>query len=108
MESLDMEHGLRGMLLSIIGLLGAMVLSHVVKGIWVYFRRNKVPSREQFRQLTEALSKNTAVMESQRLMIDKIARDIRRIYLFLKVISGEKWKKFYAKVEEIEKDQNLN
>ncbi len=104
MDQLDLEHGLRGMLLSLIGLVAANVLAHIVKGFWAYYRRNIGPTQDQFRSLTEALKETKAALDGQKLVMDKISQDIRRIYLFLKVMAGERWPKLYKKVKELEEN----
>lgn len=103
-----MEHGLKGMLLSVIGLLAANLLSHVIKGIWAFARRNIGPTKDQFKELTTALQENKSALDSQKLTMEKMALDIRRIYIYLKVISGARWPKYRKQVEEIEKEQNVN
>lgn len=108
MDQLDLIHGLKGMLISLIGLVGANVLSRIVQGIWAFARRNMGPTREQFNSLTEALNKNNVALDGQKLTVAKMASDLRRIYIFLKVIAGDRWPDIRRKVEEIEKEQNLN
>ncbi len=106
MDQLDLNHGLKGMMFSLIGLVAANVLAHIVKGIWAYSRRNMGPTKAEFKELTLSLRETKAALDGQKLVIEKMSQDIRRIYLFLKVMAGEKWPKIYKKVRDLEKNPN--
>jgi len=42
---------------------------------------------------------------NQKLVMEKLSEDIRRIYLFLKIMAKEKWPEYRRQVEE---EENLN
>ncbi len=107
-QAIDLEHGLRGVLLSIAGLIAANLIVITTRGVMAYLRRNKNPTREQFVQITKALEANTLALDQQKGLTIKMSMDMRRIYLFLKVIAGSKWPAYRKKVEEIEKENQLN
>lgn len=102
MFDLDTQHGVKGLLLSFIGLALAYVMKDVVKGIYAFLNRNKRPTREEFQHLIKALNANSQLLNQQKLIGEKLALDVRRIYLFLKVIAGTKWPEYRKQVNEIE------
>lgn len=102
--SLDTTHGIRGLLVSFIVIVALYIVKDIIKGIWTYVHRNLGPSRNEFIILTKALQANSELLLQQKLINEKMATDVRRIYLFLKVISGKNWPSFRKQVEEIEKE----
>lgn len=105
MEDIDFQHGLSGIILSLVGVIAAYLLKDIIRGIWFFVHRNKRPTREEFKELSKALNHNSELLFNQKNISEKMSLDVRRIYLFLKVIAGEKWPSYRKQVEEIE---NLN
>lgn len=95
--SLDTTHGLKGVIVSLLVAMAVYLIKDIVRGIWIFVHRNWGPSRNEFIELTKEIHSNSELLLQQK-------KDIRRIYLFLKVISGDKWKVFRKQVEEIEKE----
>jgi hypothetical protein len=104
-DMVDIQHGLRGLIFSFIGIISAYLIKDIAKGIWFFINRNKRPTREEFKDLTKALNHNSDLLMNQKLVIEKLSEDIRRIYLFLKIMAKEKWPDYRRQVEELE---NLN
>lgn len=103
-SQLDLQHGIKGILFSVVGLVAISLASSISKAVWAYVRRNKWPTREEFKELTQALHANSELLSHQKHITDKMAMDFRRIYLFLKEIAGDKWPQYRKQVEEIEKE----
>lgn len=102
---IDFQHGLKGLLISLLALVAAHLLKDIVKGVWVYIHRNMLPTRQEFRELSKALEHNAEMLAQQKNINQKMSDDVRRIFLFLKVIAGAQWPTYRKQVEEIE---NLN
>lgn len=105
MDGIDIQHGFKGIIISLIGVIAAYLIKDIIKGIWLFAHRNRRPTREEFRDLAKALNHNSDMLMSTRNITEKMSLDIRRIYLFLKVMAGDKWPSYRKQVEEIE---NLN
>lgn len=80
------------------------LIKDIVKGIIAFINRNKGPSRIEFIELTKALKDNSSLLHEQKLISEKLSTDVRRIYLFLKAIAGEKWPEYRKVVGDIEKE----
>lgn len=103
MENLDTQHGLKGILLSILGLIAAHFVKDLIKAFWEFRNRNKGPTRDEFRDLSKALNNNSDRLMEQKLVTQKMSTDLKRVYLFLKIIAKDKWPAYRKEVEEIEK-----
>lgn len=101
---LDTQHGIKGLVLSLIGLVAIYVLKDIGKGIYNYRTRNRRPTRDEFIELTRALKANSELLQQTKHVTEKMAMDITRIYLFLKVIAGAKWPEYRRQVKEMEDD----
>lgn len=102
MDSVDTQHGLKGILLSILGLIAAHFIKDIIKAISEFRNRNKGPTRDEFKELSKALIHNSELLMDQKLVTQKMGDDLKRIYIFLKVIAKEKWPSYRKEVEEIE------
>ena len=91
----DFNFSQNGILATLLGMWATQVASYVIKSVHAYMTRNKRPTREQFNRVIRGF-------ENQRAVTDKMSMDQRRIYLFLKVIAGDKWPKYFNEVKEIE------
>jgi len=105
MPEIDVSHGIKELIYSVLALIGVRVLSDFLKGIWLFVNRRKIPTREELQNLTEALRNNTESIMNQKALTIKMSQDLKRIYLFLKVIAGEKWPAYRKQVEDLEKDE---
>lgn len=90
--------------MSLVGLFAAKIVGDLIKGIWTFINRHKGPTGDEFRALTKALTESSVALNEQKLITKKMGDDVRRVYLFLKVIAGEQWPAYRSKVEEIEKE----
>jgi hypothetical protein len=99
---IDTQHGLKSILISLVGIILTYLLKDIVKGIYAFKTRNQRPTREEFKELTQALNAHTEALQKQKHMTDKMALDIKRIYLFLKIIAGHQWPEYRKEVKEME------
>jgi hypothetical protein len=106
---IDTSHGIRGVMFSLMAMGIVYCVKEIIKGIWVYRQRNKGPTRNEFQELTKALNAHSEIIKNQKVITEKIAMDLHRYYLFLKVIAVDKWPKYFKAVKELEdEEKNLN
>jgi hypothetical protein len=87
-------------LFALVGVIAAYLVKDLAKWAYDYTIRKRSPSREEFIKLTEALNNSTSATT-------KMASDIQRIYLFLKVIGGEQWPTHFEKVKKLEEEEKI-
>lgn len=114
MDVVDLAHGLKGVLIWIAGALSAHLFAYIGGQIWKIYQEKKGPTGEEFRALSHRLDiVNDALSEMKKLLAEQAAdrrrysSDFHRMYLFLKVIAGDQWPSYFAKVREIEKEEQL-
>lgn len=102
--SSDISQTLHKLVMYIVGAISTYIMKDVVKGIISYRNRNRRPSRLEFQELTKALNQNTEEQGKQKFIVEKMGIDIRRMYLFMKAIAGDKWPDYRKIVEKKEEE----
>lgn len=103
-ENIDTSHGLKGVLISLMGLIAAHLAVSIARGLWAFFNRNKGPTGQEFRDLSKSFKDASQSINEQRVITVKMSHDMRRIYLFLKLMAGDKWKIYREQVNEMEEN----
>ncbi len=105
---LDTKHGLSGLLLSIVAIGLFQILIKIWEFVWTVKKEKDKISEEGLKKLTQSMDNNTAAvmklqgefekleneikrLEGTMAEIPKVKTDLRRLFMAVKSIAGDKW-----------------
>jgi hypothetical protein len=112
MEALADIKSIPALLIAICLILAVNLVKGIAEFLWKLKEQKDSASEATIRDLTEAVKKNTAATEhlDQRLSelehvltsLPKLQEDLRRYYLGLKILAGERWPEIRDEIKQEE------
>lgn len=93
-ETLDLAHGASGLLTSICAILLVFLLLKVAEFLLKFREKKDSTTDIAIHELTAGLSRNTQEIHKLNVFFSeypKMKLDVRRLYLAIKIVSGDKW-----------------
>lgn len=104
---IDASHGNANLLASIVVVLALRLIFIVIEFIWNAFKKKAEVSEQTLKQLAESLQRLETELKVTRADlgdVHKLKLDLRRYFLAVKTIAGEKWPEIRKSIEEESKD----
>jgi hypothetical protein len=116
MNLIDNDHGIVTFLATITFTLIINSGIGLFKFVWNLFQKKGELSEKSITDLTVALQNNTQsvkqlehrIVEAEKMIseLPKLKNDLRRLFIAMKIVSGEKWADIYKIIKEEETNYN--
>lgn len=110
MNDLLKTESIPALLISIVVFLCASFIRSIVEFLWKIQKKKESASESAIKELTDVVKKNTQATEhlDQRLCdvegtfseLPKLKQDMRKFYLAVKLLSGDKWAQIRKDIED--------